>query len=173
MVCLPQILRTVRYRRMEERLVRLKNRLKTSIVLAIAVMTASTAGAWPRRHGQKMRVRFLATSTLLRGTWGLNEDTYLAQVLFPKQNEAILARLVDSYPSEWPSLSRQLLTSDAGAFLALKRDAACDQPFSEILLRTPPGDLMAILPEPLGYQPALERPPAPGSVLPCYRILRR
>lgn len=120
-----------------------------------------------------MRVRFIATSTLLRGTWGLNEDTYLAQVLIPEQNEAVLVRLVDTYPSEWPPLARQVLTSESDALLRVKRDVGCDRPFGEILLRTAPGDPMAILPEPLSYEPVLERTPAPGTILPCYRVLRR
>lgn len=120
-----------------------------------------------------MRVRFLVTSTLLRGTWGLNEDTYLAQVLFPRQNEAVLVRLVDAYPNEWPPLARQIIASESGALLALRRDVGCDRPFGEILLRTAPGDPMAILPEPLSYEPALERTPAPRTILPCYRVLRR
>lgn len=136
-------------------------------------MTATTAGAWPHRHGQKARVRFLATSTLIRGTWGPNEDTYLAQLLLPKQNETVLVRLVDAYPNEWPPLARDILRSDAGTLLAVKRDAECDRPFGEILLRTAPGDPMALLPERLGYQPLLDRTPASGTILPCYRVLRR
>lgn len=143
-------------------------------ILLIAALNTSTAGAWPhRRQAQKARVQFLATSTLIRGTWGPNEDTYLAQLVLPKQNEAVLVRLVDAYPNEWPPLSRNVLTSDAGAVLPVKRDAECDRPFGEILLRTAPGDSMAILPEQLGYRPQLDRMPAPGTILPCYRVLRR
>jgi hypothetical protein len=136
-------------------------------------MTVATAGAWPHRHGQKARVRFLATSTLIRGTWGQNEDTYLAQLLLPKQNEAVLVRLVDAYANEWPPLARAALTADAGTVLSVKRDAECDRPFGEMLLRTAPGDPMAILPERLGYRPPLDRTSAAGTVLPCYRVLRR
>ncbi len=152
---------------------RLKHRSQIAAALVIAAMTAATSGAWPRRHGQKARVRFLATSTLIRGTWGPNEDTYLAQLLLPRENEAVLVRLVDAYPNEAPPLARQVLRADSGAVLFVKRDAECDRPFGEILLRTAPGDPMAILPERLGYRPPLDRVPAQGTILPCYRVLRR
>lgn len=52
----------------------------------VVVLTARTAGAWPHRQGHKARVQFVATSTLIRGTWGQNEDAYLVKLLFPKQN---------------------------------------------------------------------------------------
>lgn len=142
-------------------------------ILLIAALNTSTAGAWLHRHGPKTRVRFLATSTLVRGTWGENEDTYLAQLLLPKQNEAVLVRLVDAYPNEWPPLSREVLTSDAGAVLPVRRDSDCDRPFGQILLRAAPGDPMAILPERLGYRPQLDKTPAAATILPCYRVLRR
>lgn len=151
----------------------MKHRSQIATVLVIVILSAATAKAWPHRRGQKARVHFLATSTLIRGTWGQNEDTYLAQLLLPKQNEAVLVRLVDAYPNEWPPLSRSVLTSDSGAPLAVRRDDQCDRPFGQILLRTAPGDPMALLPERLGYQPLLDRTPAPGTILPCYRVLRR
>ena len=138
----------------------------------IAGLMTVTAEAWPHRHGEKARVRFLATSTLIRGTWGENEDTYLAQLVLPKENEAVLVRLVDTYPNEWPPLPREVLTSDAGTILPVKRDAECDRPFGEILLRAAPGDLIAILPERLDYRPPLEFTPANATIVPCYRTVR-
>ena len=152
---------------------RLKHRSQIAAVLVIGAMTVATAGAWPHQQRQKARVRFLTTSTLIRGTWGPNEDTYLAQLLLPKENEAVLVHLVDAYPNEWPPLSRSVLTSDSRALLAVRRDEQCDRPFGQILLRTAPGDPMAILPERLDYQPQLDRTPAAGTILPCYRVLRR
>ena len=150
------------------------NRLShTAAILLIAALNTSTAAAWSHRHGSKARVHFLAASTLIRGTWGPNEDTYLAQLLLLKQNEAVLVRLVDAYPNEWPPRAREALMSDAGTVLRVKRDAGCDRPFGEMLLRTAPGDPMAILSERLSYTPPLERTPASGTILPCYRVLRR
>lgn len=143
----------------------------TTILLTSALF-AMPAAAWPHRHGQKMRVRFLATSTLLRGTWGWNEDTYLAEILLPKQDETVLVRLVDAYSSNWPPLSHKVITSE-GSLLAVRRDAQCDRPFGQILLRTAPGDPLAILPERLGYLPPPDRTPTPETTLPCYRVLRR
>lgn len=148
---------------------------RIAAILLFFALTAGTAGAWPWRHRQgiKIKVRFLASSTFIRGTWGWNEDTYLAQLLLPRQNETVLVRLVDAYPNEWPPLSHAILMSDTGTFLAVKRDAECDQPFGEILLRTAPGDLMAILPVRLSYRPPLKQTPALETMLPCYRILQR
>jgi hypothetical protein len=150
----------------------LKRKSRLAAVLAIAVMITASAGAWSHRHEQKARVRFLATSTLIRGTWGLNQDTFLAQLLLPKQNEMVLVRLVDAYPSDWPPLSRAVLQSGNGTILHVQRDQECDRPFRETLLRTAPGDPMAILPERLGYQPQLDRTPEPGTILPCCRTIR-
>lgn len=151
------------------------NRVSQIAPIIILFFSWSVASASKRlhKHDQKANVHFLATSTLIRGTWGQNEDTDLAQLLLPKQSEAVLVRLVDAYPNEWPPLAREVLTSDAGAVLPVKRDAECDRPFGEILLRAAPGDPMAILPMRLYYQPPLDRTPAAGTILPCYRVLRR
>jgi hypothetical protein len=141
------------------------------IVVVIAISTATT-GAWPHKQGQKAQVRFVATSTLIRGTWGPNEDTYLAELTF-KNNETQLIRLVDSYPNEAPPIARKVLTSDVGTVFSVKRDAGCDRPFGQVLLRTAPGDPMAVLPERTEYKASLDRTPTPGTILPCYRALRR
>jgi hypothetical protein len=137
----------------------------------IAVFTANNTEASPHKKGQTVRVRFLATSTLFRTTWGTNEDAYLAELEFPKGNEQVLVRLIDEYPSA--PLSEEVLRSNTGTNFIVKRDAGCDRPFGQILLRTAPGDPMAVLPERLSYRPLLERTPAPGTILPCYRVLRR
>ena len=138
----------------------------------IAALMTATAGAWPHRRAQEAQAGFLATSTLIRATWGENEDTYLAQLVLPKQNEAVLVRSVNTYPNEWPPLPREVLTSDTGTILPVKRDAECDRPFGEILLRAAPGDLIAILPERLDYRPPLEFTPANETIVPCYRTIR-
>ena len=143
-----------------------------SIVVGIAIST-TTAGAWPHKNGQKARVRFLATSTLIRGTFGRNEDTYLAELTFTREGDPHLVRLVDSYPNEAPPLARAALTSASGTTFKVRRDAECDRPFGQILLRTAPGDPMAILLERLGYRPQLLITPEPNEMLPCYKTVRR
>ena len=70
-----------------------------SVAVVLAISTAA-AGAWPHKQGQIAQVRFLATSTLVRGTWGWNEDTYLAELRFTAGGEPLLVRLVDAYPNE-------------------------------------------------------------------------
>lgn len=152
---------------------RLKLHLNTAAVLALVAAAACTARAASYRHHQRAHVRFVATSTLLRGAWGYNEDTYLAQIVLRKESEAVLVRLIDFYTSGWPPLSHETLTAEAGTTLAVERDQTCDSSFGEILLRTAPGDPMAILPEPLSYTPIMARTPDSATVLPCYRVLRR
>lgn len=145
-------------------------------ITAIILITAPSAcptQAWPHKSEQKAKVHFLATSTFIRGTWGWNKDIYLAQILLPKENEATLVRLVDAYPNEFPPLSREVQISQSGTFLRVERDSECDLPFGQMLLRTAPGDPMAILPTRLDYRPQLPKTPAPNDVLPCYRTLRK
>lgn len=151
---------------------RLRNGLEAVAILIVITLAGTSARAWPHHHGQKARVHFLATSTLIRGTWGMNEDTYLAQLFFPKQSAPVLARLMEAYPNEWSPLTRNVLKSDTGTILPVKRDPDCDRPFGEILLRTAPGDPLAILPERLRYQPHLEETPTPDTVVPCFLVIR-
>jgi hypothetical protein len=131
-----------------------------------------TAGAWPHQRGQKAKVRFLASGTLVRGTWGLNEDTYLAEMHLRPGNESTLVRLIDDYPNEVPPISAVVLTSELGTILRVRRDSQCDSAYSQMLLRARPGDLTAILPVKLEYQPVLPERIEPNSVLRCYRTIR-
>jgi hypothetical protein len=146
---------------------------RISIFLLTAVVLTGIAHARSHRYGVKARVHFVANSTFLRSSEGQNEDAYLAELHLAKQSDAILARLIDSYPSGYPSLTHEVLTAANGTVLPVQRDEECDLPFQNISLRTAPGDLMAILPERLNYHPSLERTPAPETVLPCYRVLRK
>lgn len=142
-------------------------------IVTLVVISTATAGAWPHKHGQKAQVRFLATSTLIRGTFGPNEDTYLAELSLEKGSERILIRLIDAYPNETPPISREDLTAPSGVTLRVRRDFECDRPYEQMIMRTSPGDPLAILPERLEYQPQLSSTPQPGTRLPCYRTERR
>ena len=141
-------------------------------ICALIALSATTAGAWPHKRGQKARVRFLATSTLVRGTFGQNEDTYLAQVFTARGDESYLIRLVDAYPNEAPPLSVATLTSDSGAHLRIQRDPQCDRSYEEMPLRAAPGDLLALLPEKLTYRPPLDKTLDLPRLLPWYRTAR-
>lgn len=142
-----------------------------SLTAFIAALTM-TAGAWPHKASQKVRVRFWASSTLVRGTWGLNEDTYLAEMHLRSDGESILVRLIDEYPNEAPSLSRAILTSESWTTLHLWRDSQCDSAYSQMLLRAAPGDLTAILPIQLEYHPTVDKRVKFDTILPCYRTTR-
>jgi len=65
-------------------------------IASIVVISASTVGAWPHRKGQRSRVRFLASSTLIRMIWACGEDRYFAELTFAVNDELLLARLSDS-----------------------------------------------------------------------------
>ena len=142
-------------------------------VAVVLATSAATAGARPHKQGQKAQIRFLATSTLVRGTWGWNEDTYLAELRLTTGGEPLLVRLVDAYPNAAPPLPRTALTSTSGTVLSVRRDTECDFPYGQMILRTAPGDPMSILLERLGYWPQLTRTPAPNELLFCYRTVRR
>ena len=150
------------------------SRLTARIMSTAAVLAIITASVGASTHKQvlKAHLRFLATSTLIRNTWGRNEDTYLAESTFPSQPAPVLIRLIDNYPNEFPSLPLETLASQVGTMLRVRRDVQCDIPFGRLALRTALGDPLAILPERLGYEPKLTRTPDAVEVLPCYRLIR-
>lgn len=148
--------------------------LRNALALVVLLTVCSTClWAQPPNHVQRATVRFLATSTVYRTTWGMDEDDYLTAVKFPKSGSSVLARLVDEYSNWAPPIPAVILKSDNGTRFYLLRDPDCDIPFREMLLRTAPGDPMAILPEKLEYHPHLRNVPAPGTILPCYLTVRR
>ena len=100
----------------------MKYRSQIAAVLVIVAMTAATAEARSRRQDHEAQIRFLAASTLIRETWGQNEDAYLAQVLAAHGGESYLIRLVDTYPNEAPPLSRTAIN-----LAAVARDLIVEQ----------------------------------------------
>ncbi len=144
-----------------------------AIAIALVVLFALSCDARPRLRVEKGKVRFLATSWVIRGTWGRNEDTYLAELTLPSEQIPSLIRLMDNYSNEFPSLPLSVLTSQIGTVMRVSRDEECDIPFSQMAFRSAPGDPMAILPERLNYQPQLPTTVAPDEKLPCYRTVRR
>ena len=141
--------------------------------MACIAAAVTSADARPRIRVQKARVRFLATSTFVRGTWGYNQDIFLVELTPVRNGELLLVRLIDEYPNLFPPLPAEVLKSQSGTVLKVKRDAQCDLPFGQVLLRTAPGDPMAILHERLGYQPQMDRTPEARTLLPCYRTVRQ
>jgi hypothetical protein len=142
-------------------------------ICAVALSIACAASAREGTHTTSARIRFLATSWVIRGTSGPNQDTYLAEMLPINTDPPFLIYLIDDYANEFPSISRETLVSQAGSVMRVRRDAQCDMLFRQINLRTAPGDPMAILPGRLGYQPQLDRQPNPDENIPCYRIARK
>jgi len=140
----------------------------TTIGIALFTFVAPVA-VGSRIHSQKAHVRFLATGTIIRGNFGTNQDTYLAELT---DGDNLLIRLVDEYPNEYAPLSAEVLTLVSGTSMRVIRDTKCDRPYEQMLLRAAPGDPLAILLARLVYQPKLEVIPAPESTLPCYRVIR-
>ena len=142
---------------------------RIAIITVIAVSDAT--GAWSHQHGQKARVRFLATSTLVRSTWGLNEDTYLVEVFTAHGNEFLIS-LVDAHPNETPAPSVDALTSDNGTLIWIQRDPQCVRLYEQMMLHTAPGDRVTILPAGLAYLPRLGDAPPRNAILQCHRRVR-
>jgi hypothetical protein len=135
------------------------------LMLAVLVQTSEA-----KTHDVlKARVRFLATGSIIRTTWGSNRDEYLVEVTATPEGESVLARMIDDYASYQPPLSFAVLTSQAGSALTIRRDPRCEMPYATMQLRTAPGDPLAIVHERLGYKPELTSTPRQGVMLPCYR----
>ncbi|MGB9144547.1 MAG: hypothetical protein WCC14_01880 [Acidobacteriaceae bacterium] len=125
-------------------------------------------------HPVEARVRFLATSTSMRSTYAGDEDVYLAEVVISeKTDDGLLVRLVDDYPEYRRPISSEILQAAHFTRFRLLRDTNCDIAFTDMPLRTAPGDPMAILPVKLTYRPKLPDAVQPEEILPCYRIVRR
>lgn len=157
---------------LEETHMRAKSVTQMIYMALIVAISATSIEAWAHKPGQKALVRFLATSTVIHSAAGSNEDTYLAELTLAPQEVPLLARLIDSFPSAASPLSKEVLISPKGSVLRVVRDTSCDRPYSKIILRTAPGDPMAIMREPLSYQPPMDTIPAPDTILPCYRLVR-
>ena len=151
---------------------------KSGVLFFVALLSAGKqpAAAGNRSIGRTVRanVRFLATSSSVRSDWGGNEDIYLAEIEFNGTAREIgLAWLIDEYPPYRVSIPASVLTSASANHFRLARDRSCDLALGLMPLRTAPGDPMAILPEPLHFQPDLPEPVGPAEVIPCYRVIRR
>lgn len=144
-----------------------------SILAVLALLTQITWVASPHSRSLNARVQFLATSTSVRSSLATSQDVYLVELIPNKGDTALLAKLIDEYPPYRAPLPLELLTSPVEVALRVYRDSACDIAYSRMPLRTPPGDPMTILPEPLGFQPKPAQQPGPHDILPCYRVLRQ
>lgn len=138
------------------------------------LLSATLSGTAATKHPPllKATVRFLATSTSIRGIWGPSQDVYLIELFLRGSDQPVLARLMDDNPEYHEIFLAKRLTSATGTTLKVWRDQTCDIAFDRMPLRTPPGDLLAILPERLGYQPKLWRPVQPDEILPCYQLVK-
>ena len=151
---------------------------KMTFALMLTVVIASPLSVRAIRRSKnpilKAQVRFLATSTSIHAGIGRKQDVYLVEITQPGfSGQSTLARLIDDYPPYRVAIPREQLTSELPVSFRLRRDRTCDASFALIPLRTAPGDPMAILPERLGFEPALPRPVRPDEALPCYRTVRR
>jgi hypothetical protein len=141
-------------------------------LLITVLMVCAAANAHDRHRPRKAKVHFLAAGMLLRGTWGFNQDSYLAEIVVKRDHSRQLVRILDEYSPLMPALPREALVADGGAALRIRRDESCDVAFGGIHLRAAPGDRMATLAIPLVYQPQLGEPVRADTLVPCYRIAR-
>lgn len=146
--------------------------LWAAVVSVAAFLSPRGLEGSSRPHPIVARVRFLATSTSVRGVYSArNQDVYLADMT--SRDYDGLVRIVDDYPQYRPPISAAILTSREGTKLHLLRDRSCDVAYAEMPLRTAPGDPTATLPVKLTYRPTLPEAVQPEEILPCYRIVRR
>lgn len=150
---------------------------KSLLSIIVILMSSPMPALGVTRAGKEIvrtNVRFLATSTSIRSSWAGNQDVYLVQIELPgRAKQATLARLVDEYPSYRAAIPSEVLMSSSATSFRLERDRGCDITYGLMLLRTAPGDPMAIMPERLSFQPALPEPVTPTEILPCYDVVRR
>lgn len=144
-----------------------------SVVSLLIVSPNQVPTRRPCAHAQEAAVCFLAAGMLYRTTWGMNQDTYLAQLQFSKSGLHVLARLVDEYSNSAPPIPAAIPEADAWTPFYVIRNSDCDLSYGELMLRTTHGDSRATLPERLSYQPQLSRTLEPGMVLPCFRVMQR
>lgn len=144
------------------------------IPIAICLVGVSLALAKCPDKPVKAEVRFLADSTIVRSSYGENEDVYLVELALERdESEVVLARLIDRYPPSGAPISPEVLTTEQPIRLQVHRDRRCDVAYRDMVLRTRPGDPFALLPKKLGFESALSPPVDPTSVLPCHRIIHK
>ena len=138
----------------------------------------ASAHAFPFHHKHapmlKAHVRFLATGELIRVAQGLSHDEYLVSVsTHSSAEQQQVARLVDDYINFAPPIPQNVQTSAKLVTFELVRDSTCDLPYHAMMLRSAPGDLIALYPAPTHYTPVLDEAIAPATVIPCYRTVRK
>lgn len=140
-------------------------------IVIVSFMTMPVASAKSPKY-ISAQVRFMATSTSTRSSFGENQDVYLIEVKPRDGSDPQLARLEDIYPRYRDGLSEAVLKSPGWDHLKLIRDHSCDTAFGAMPLRTAPGDPAALLLERLGFHPRLPVKPPLNEVLPCFRTVR-
>lgn len=141
--------------------------------MVLIVCACQTMHAWPHRKSPWLRVRFLAEETLVRGTWGINQDKYLAEFIPSGNCPSGILQIVDEY-SEWDfPISFSDLSNKNGIKLRLQRDMSCDVMFSNLNLRAAPGDPEAILAVTMTYKPNNLKDISQNQTVPCYHIVRK
>jgi len=85
--------------------------VRISAVIVLVILPEIAIAKSPHPSAFKAHTRFLATSTCIRGTWGLNLDVYLAEIVPIKGSDPVLVRLIDEYRDLDPPLSVATLTS--------------------------------------------------------------
>lgn len=144
------------------------------LVTVMALTPTLMAVTLPHRMVEKGNARFLATSTMVDGIYGAeNEDAYLAELSVKGSGHApILVQIIDEYPNWELPISSADLKSQAGITLRLIRDTECDTSFGALPLRAAAGDPIATLPQQMVFTPILPREINAGEILPCFRVVR-
>ena len=141
-------------------------------IFAVVAISTTSAGSLPHKNGQKACERVLATSTLVRGTSGRNEDAYLAELTITREGDPLLGRLADSYPNEPQPSSRVELTSALGTTFKVRPETNCKLPYGQMNLRMAPGGSDGHTSVESYIRPKLDKVPDAGAVVPRNEVER-
>jgi hypothetical protein len=89
----------------------LAERHSIQIVFFPLAFEVPTTKASSRSRPKKAQVRLLASKRLVRGTWGLNENTYLAELTIAHVSQHLWVGMINACPNEAPPLPGGQLTS--------------------------------------------------------------
>jgi hypothetical protein len=139
--------------------------------LALVILCRSAIGGTLHPRSLTAHVKFLATSTCIRGTWDNNEDICSAEFVPNAKAAPVHLQLVDEYPFFTAALSQEELNSTAGSTLRIRRDTQCNLPYAKPQLRNAPGDQREILSPGLNYSQQFVESPTPDEIPPFDRTL--
>ncbi len=136
-------------------------------LLLLGILLANPAFA----GGNKAGVRFVAQSMSFRTTWAYSEDVYLVEIHPSKNGQPYYGKLLDAYQGLGRPLPLQMVTSKSPITMKIARDSSCDVRYGNMLIRSAPGDPVALLPGKFTYESSETKSIPKDTMIPCYRTV--